>query len=99
MTNDAAGWIELAEWIAALRSELQAAQNEGTGKDLQFVVGPLELEFEVTASREAGGKGGVKFWVAEVGSDVRTKSGTTQRVKMTLTPHSGDGDVKVSDRL
>lgn len=98
MADDVAGRIELAEWVAALRAELQAAQNEGAGKDLQFVVGPLELEFELTATREAGGKGGVKFWVADLGGDARVASGSTQRVKMTLTPQSPNGDVKVGDR-
>lgn len=98
MADDVAGRIELAEWVAALRAELQAAQNEGAGKDLQFVVGPLELEFELTATREAGGKGGVKFWVADLSGDARVQSGSTQRVKMTLTPQSSSGDVKVGDR-
>jgi hypothetical protein len=91
--------IELAEWIAALRAELQAAQTEGAGKDLQFTVGPVELEFEVTASREGGGRAGIRFWVADIGADARIGSGSAQRVKMTLVPHSPAGDVKVADRI
>ncbi len=99
MVDKVSGPIELAEWIAALRAELQAAQTEGAGKDLQFAVGPLELEFEVTASREGGGRGGIRFYVAEIGADARIQSGSTQRVKITLAPQSASGDLKVADRF
>lgn len=55
------GLIELSDWIGALRMQLETAQAEGAGKSLQFVVGPVELEFELTATREGKGTAGSAF--------------------------------------
>jgi hypothetical protein len=83
--------IGLADWIASLRGELQRAQQEGVGMELQFAVGPLELEFEMTATREAEGNAGIKFWVVELGGGANASSGVTQRVRMTLSPVTSSG--------
>jgi hypothetical protein len=92
--------IGLADWISSLRAELQRAQQEGEGQELQFTVGPLELEFQMTATREADGKAGVKFWVVELGGGGKVSSGLTQRVRMTLSPTTASGNpVTVRDKL
>lgn len=92
--------IGLADWITSLRAELQQAQKEGVGKELQFAVGPLDLEFEMTATREADGKAGIKFWLVELGGGAKASSGVTQRVKMTLSPVTAAGSaVTVGDTV
>ncbi|MGP3990777.1 trypco2 family protein [Streptomyces sp. 3N207] len=96
------GDIGLAEWIAALRAELQACQSRvrEAGDDLRFAVGPVELELEVTSGREAEGRGEVKFWVVGTGGSARRNEQIRQRIALTLTPESSDGQpVRVSDRL
>lgn len=45
--------VELAQVISQLRQELSAAMLEGVGKDLQFELGPVELELTVAVSRTA----------------------------------------------
>lgn len=47
--------IELADVIADLRDELDAARRRGTGEDLRFELGPVELEVSVAVQKDAGG--------------------------------------------
>jgi len=92
--------IELSDAVAALRDELLQAAAKGAGEGMQFVVGPIELSFEVELRRDAKAKAGFKAWV--VTGDVEAGAGRTrkQRVTLTLTPQApGGGDVRVgSDR-
>jgi NTP-dependent ternary system trypsin peptidase co-occuring protein len=97
---DVEGRIPLAKWIGALRAELEHAQQEGGGQQLQFTVGPLELEFEMAVTHEAGGRAGIRFWVLDLGASGKRGGETTQRVKMTLEPKTTGGQpVSVQDRL
>lgn len=90
--------IGLREAIRSLRAELSAAMVEGEGQDLRFRVGPVELEFEVQVSREAGAEGSVKFWVVSAGAKATRGTATTHRVKIALQPQTPDGkDVAVSE--
>jgi len=89
----------LAEWIQALRAELERAEQDGTNQHLQFTVGPLELEFEMAASREVGGDAGIRFWVLSLGASGKRTGETTQRVKLTLTPKSDGQALIVEDEL
>ncbi|WP_328470680.1 hypothetical protein OHA21_05175 [Actinoplanes sp. NBC_00393] len=83
------GRIELAEAIALLREELQEARIRGAGEQLQFNVGPVELEFQVEIAREAGASGKVRFWVVEAGADGKLASRSTQVVRISLEPVDG----------
>jgi hypothetical protein len=78
--------IELADVIAGLRRELDTARREGTGKDLRFELGLVELEVSVAVEKSAGGDAKVKFWVVELGANGKISSTSTQRIKLTLTP-------------
>lgn len=79
--------VELAELIGQLRSELTSAMTAGTGQDLRFELGPVELELAVEVKKEGGGGGKVRFWVVELGADGKAGTGTTQKIKLTLDPH------------
>ena len=78
--------IELAEVIADLRDELDAARRRGAGEDLRFELGPVELEVSVAVQKDAGGNAKVKFWVVELGAGGKVSSTATQRIKLTLNP-------------
>jgi hypothetical protein len=92
--------VPLADYIRVLRDQLETAQQEGAGRGVKFGVGAVELEFEVTMTREAGGRGGLKLWVVEAGADGKRSGGRTQRVRMTLTPTDDAGrPLSVTDRL
>ena len=78
--------IELADVITSLRSELDTARMEGTGKDLRFELGSVELEVSVAVEKNLGGGAKVRFWVVELGADGKLGTTSTQRVKLTLNP-------------
>ena len=78
--------VELAELLGQLRAELTEAGQAGEDSDLQFEVGPVELELSVAVDKEAKPGGKIRFWVVELGADMKITSQTTQRVKLTLDP-------------
>ena len=90
--------IELAEMLAELRAQLSAARGEGEGQDLKLEVSEVELEVEVETTREAQGKGGVKFWVYDAEASAKGTQGRTHRLKLRLKPTGpqGEGPVRIS---
>lgn len=73
---------EIAQAIAALRADLEAALAEGQGKDVQFGLGDVELTLQLVADKHTGGKIG---W-SVLGVDAGGKSERTHSVKLTLQP-------------
>lgn len=89
--------IELADAVAAVRDELLSAAARGVGQEVEFVVGPIELEFAVELRKEAKAKAGFKAWV--VSGDVEAGASRTERHRVTvsLTPRRpGGADLLVS---
>ena len=84
-------WVGLADAIKALRQELAAAMDEGQGKSVRFELGPVEMEFLLQVTKDAGGSAGVKFWVVSLGGQGGISSGSTHRVKLALTPKDASG--------
>jgi hypothetical protein len=78
--------VELAELIKQLRAELTDAMHAGEGADLRFEAGPVELELAVAVDKEARPGAKVRFWVVELGADVKAASSATQRIRLTLKP-------------
>jgi hypothetical protein len=90
--------IPLADAVRALRRELQEAIRRADGEDLQFALGPIELELQLSLSRQMGGEAGVAFWVIKLGGKAGRSQTETHRVKLSLTPVTASGaDVRVSD--
>lgn len=86
--------IRVGEAVQALREELLSAAAAGASSGLQFEVGPIELEFAFTLTKEATAKAGVsRIFSAVVSADVAGKVGKqdTHRVKFALTPKSASG--------
>lgn len=92
--------IGLKEAIAALRSDLTesiiASQTEG----LRFEVGEITMEFHVAVERttgvKGGMKGGIKFWVVELGAaeleaSTEIKNTAIHKVTIPLKPIRYDG--------
>jgi hypothetical protein len=92
--------VGLADAIRALRAELTAAMAEGEGEQLRFKAGPVEMEFGLEVTKEAGGEAGVKFWVVTLGGKGSVSAAATHRVKLELQP-VGDGgkDFVINDTV
>ena len=90
MAVEAVG-LPLADFIAALRAELRAAAL-AKDPELQFNVGPVNVEFMLMTRHEGGGKAGIRFWVVEAGASASVASESTQKVTLTLTPVTATGE-------
>ncbi|KND32441.1 trypco2 family protein [Streptomyces acidiscabies] len=87
--------IGVGEAVQALRDELLGAATAGATSGLSFEVGPIELEFAFTLTKEATAKVGVsRIFSAVVSADVSGKVGRqdTHRVKFVLTPKDASGN-------
>lgn len=97
--------VPLSRVVQGLRSELVEAVKAGEDEEIQFALGPVELEFEVAVEASAGVSGGVRFWVLSFGASGDRSSTDTQTVRLTLTPtrrrrgSSTSEDVLVSSDL
>ncbi|MFJ5780043.1 trypco2 family protein [Streptomyces sp. NPDC093094] len=91
MARDAEQGFELSEVVRQLRGQLNQAMTEGENDPIQFELGPVELEFEVTVARQRGGEGGLKVSVLSLGAKRSRSSGSTNRMKLTLTPQNRAG--------
>jgi hypothetical protein len=78
--------LPLASAIRSLRAEIVTAVRAGAGEEIQFALGPVELELQIEATLEAGVEGGFKFWLASAGASTSRTSGRTHTVRLTLTP-------------
>ena len=78
--------IELSAPVSAIRRQLTEAARQGADESVHFEVGPIQMEFTVELTHEAGARGGVRAWVLSAGADARASRGTTHRVSLTLTP-------------
>ncbi|GAA1940583.1 trypco2 family protein [Kitasatospora viridis] len=87
--------IELAEMIAALRGELNAAIAGGDGQAVRFELGPVEIETTVAVEKAAGANGKVRFWIAEAGADGKSTHTRTQKITLTLQPTLVSGDTRM----
>ncbi len=76
--------IQLSEAIENLRAELQSAQDQGKDQDLQFRLGPIELELEVVAEKGAEGEAKVNWWIFGGGVSGNVSDASTHKIKLTL---------------
>ncbi|GAB7109655.1 hypothetical protein JCM4814A_79700 [Streptomyces phaeofaciens JCM 4814] len=83
--------IELADAVAVLREEVLEAAARGAGQDIAFKVGFFELEFMVELRQDARAKAGFKAWVVSGEAEGGVARGTTQLVRITLTPQRPNG--------
>jgi hypothetical protein len=78
--------IGLAEAVAALRTELAGAVAAAAVEEIQFPVGPVQLEFHVGVTKSAEGKAGLRFWVLELGGGGSRATETVHKLTVTLEP-------------
>ncbi|QEU97185.1 hypothetical protein CP970_08210 [Streptomyces kanamyceticus] len=85
----------VGEAVQALRDELLAAAAAGASSDVKFEVGPIELEFAFTLSREGTAKVGLsRIFSSVVSAEASGKVAKedVHRVKLVLTPKNGAGE-------
>lgn len=91
-------WLDLADAIELLRTQLSEAQRRAADSELRLVLGEITAEFEVELVSTGNGGAALRFGV--VGADARRERSTrsVQRVTLRLIPERrGGGDVAVGD--
>lgn len=83
--------IGLQEAIAALRGELIESVVASHGERLRFEVGEIMMEFQIEVERSAEAKGGIKFWVIELGAGGTAKNKDVHKMVIPLKPVRADG--------
>lgn len=83
--------VGLKETLEALRIELSEAILVSEGKEIRFEVGEIELEFQVMVEKSQQAKGGVKFWVVDMGGGVTDKNAMVHKIKIPFKPVWKDG--------
>jgi hypothetical protein len=82
----------LADTVKALRAELNDAMTAGEHEALRFEVGTVTMEFAVQVTADAEAKGGVRFWVVELGGGAHAGRSATHTVTLELTPKTRSGE-------
>jgi hypothetical protein len=83
--------IGLQEAIAALRAELIESVVASQGERLRFEVGEIIMEFQIEVERSAEAKGGIQFWVVELGGVGAVKDKDVHKVVIPLKPVRANG--------
>ncbi len=83
--------IGLQEAISALRAELIESVVASQGERLRFEVGQITMEFQIEVERSIDAKGGIKFWVVELGTGGTAKDKDVHKVVIPLKPIRADG--------
>jgi hypothetical protein len=84
--------LSLSEAIEVVRDELRRAQDAGSGKDVRFSVGAVEIELTVSVEKTAGGEASVKVLnIFSLGGSGERSKADTNKVKVVLNPIGADG--------
>jgi hypothetical protein len=90
--------VTVAEAIKQLRAQLEAAQREGSGKDLRFLTKSVEVELNAVFKTEVEGGAGVNAWFLNTSVKAKDADEMTHKVKLVLEPIGRDGKpAQVSD--
>lgn len=90
--------IALSEMIEQLREELALSKAKGHGEKIRFVPLEVTVEAQVTVTREASAKGGIKFWVVNAEAGGGGSSGQVQKIVLKLKPVGEDGESELLGR-
>ena len=90
------GEITLTEAVRGLRAQLEQAIAEARDAHLKFATSEVTMEFQVGITRAAEGRGGLKFYVLELGGNVSRSEVETQTVTLKLRPVLDDGPVEIA---
>ncbi|WP_335983787.1 trypco2 family protein [Streptomyces sp. CA2R106] len=90
-------WLDLADAIEVLRTQVAEAEQRARGSELRFVLGEITAEFEVELVRAGNGGGRLRFGVVEAEARRERSTRSVQRVTLRLRPERGGADVAVGD--
>jgi len=101
MTDDAnkddGGTLGLSELLEKLRSDLLEAQRAGKDAPMVLLIGDVEVELKIVATKSAAAKGGFRLAVFSAEASGNLSEAATQTLKLKLTPKSKKEDGTIKD--
>jgi Trypsin-co-occurring domain 2 len=93
------GDLELTKAVQVVRDDLLAAAAQGAGQQVQFEVGPIEMEFTVEIRVDTKVRAGFRVWVVSADAEAGAGRASTHKVTVTLTPKDAKtgGPLLISD--
>lgn len=82
--------IELISAVKELRAQLTQAIDSAKDEELQFELGPIELELSIAATQEDNVSGKIHFWIVGADGGTKISSVATQKVKLILQPKTAN---------
>jgi len=83
--------IPLSEMLQSLRQELALAKLAGKGAGIRFDIDEVEVELQVSVSKDRGANGKVSFWVLEGGAEAKAANASVHTFKLKLRVLDEDG--------
>ena len=78
--------VGLAAALEGLRDELEAAWSASQDRKVRFRASGVTVTVETVARLDKDGSGKIRWWLVEAGGGVKSGSGRTQTLTLTLTP-------------
>ncbi|MFF2406319.1 trypco2 family protein [Streptomyces sp. NPDC058092] len=97
-STDGDDWLDLADALDLLRSQVAESQRRAQRSEVRFGVEQITVDFELELMRTREGGGGLRFGVADAKARQESGRRSVQRVSLTLKPERpGGGDVQIGD--
>ena len=87
--SDSTRRLPLFEMIQDLREEIAMSREFAKGKDIQFNVEDIDLEFHVQITKDVTAGMKYRFWVLEAGAEGGLSKQDTQLFRLKLKPTGG----------
>jgi hypothetical protein len=81
----------LADAVQALRAQLTTAMAAAEDESMKFELEAVTMEFGVEITADTSAKGGLRFWVVELGASHKRGRSATHTVTLEMKPHTKKG--------
>ncbi|HEY9367810.1 trypco2 family protein [Streptomyces sp.] len=96
--HDGEDWLDLADALDLLRSQVAEAQRRARRSEVRFGVDEITVEFETELVRTREGGGGLRFGIVEARGRTEGSRRSVQRIALKLRPQRADGgDTAIGD--
>src|SRR5262245_43598069 len=83
--------VTITEAIQRLREQLEEAQRQGSGHDIQFVAKDVEVELTIAFKTSIEGGAGVKAWFLDISGKGKRDEEASHKIKLVLEPQDKSG--------
>jgi hypothetical protein len=83
--------VTITEAILCLREQLEEAQRQSAGRDIQFIAKVVEVELTIAFKTSIEGGAGAKAWFLDISSKGKRDNEHSHKIKLVLEPRDRSG--------